>query len=147
MDNKGYQHINNPRARQELLYKINELNLIDVFRVLNPTLKKYSWKQWGTSKFARLDYFLASSSFLPFIQNVEILPTCYSDHNPISIEIDFSRFQRGRGFWKLNNSLLCDTEYVIMVKDVIKRVTCQYAIIDNDENYFDNCSDEELQNF
>ena len=34
-----------------------------------------------------------------------------------------------------------------MVKDVIKRVTCQYAIIDNDENYLDNCSDEELQNF
>ena len=147
LDNRGYQHINNPRARQELLYKINELDLIDIFRVLNPTLKKYSWKQWGTSKFARLDYFLVSSSLLPFIQRVEILPTCYSDHNPISLEIDFSRFQRGYGFWKLNNSLLYDTEYVSMVKDVINRVTCQYAIINNDENFFENCSDEELHEF
>ena len=147
MDSVGYQHINNPRARQELLTKINELELIDIFRNLNPTHKKYSWKQWGASKLARLDYFLISNTLLPFVHRTEILPTCYSDHHPIIMEIDFSKFQRGKGFWKLNNSLLYDPDYVKMIKEVFKRVTCQYAIINNDEDFIDKCSDEDLQNF
>ena len=147
IDTKGYQHVNNPRARQELLNKINELDLIDVYRNLNPTSRKYSWKKWGTSKFARLDYFLISNSLLPFVQKVDILPTCYSDHNPILIEIDFSRFKRGRGFWKLNNSLLYDTDYVNLVKNAIKRVTCQYSIINNDAQFYENCTAQVLEDF
>ena len=77
---------------------MNDLDLIDVFRDFNPTSKLYSWKQWGTQKSARLDYFLVSTSMLPFIQKTQILPACYSDHNPIILDIDFSEFQRGRGF-------------------------------------------------
>ena len=147
LDTFGYQHVNNPRARQELQTKINELELIDIFRNLNPTQKKYSWKQWGGTKRARLDYFLISNTLLPYVQKTEILPTCYSDHNPIIIEIDFSKFQRGKGFWKLNNSLLYDPEYVKVIKEAFKRVTCQYAIVDNNEDFIDKCSDEELQEF
>ena len=147
MDSKDYHNLNNPRARQELVNKTNELDLVDIFRYLNPTNKTFSWKQWGTKKFARLDYFLITNSLLPFVENAEILSTCYSDHNPIIIDIDFSKFQRGRGFWKLNNSLLYDADYVAIVKNAFKRVTAQYAIVNNDPNYIDNCSTEELQDF
>ena len=126
---------------------MNELDLLDVFRELHPTTKKFTWKQWGSTKEARLDYFLISSSLLPFIQNVQILPTCYSDHKPIMINIDFSKFQRGRGFWKLNNSLLYNTNYVDMIKETIKRVTCQYAIINDNHNFFESCPSEEMETF
>ena len=147
LDTRGYQNVNNPRARQELISKINELDLIDVFRNLNPTAKQFTWKQWGNSKFARLDYFLVSNSLLPFVKKVEILSKCYSDHNPICLELDFSKFQRGRGFWKLNNSLLYNLEYVGLIKNTIKHVASQYAIINGNYNYIESCSAEDLENF
>ena len=50
MDTKGYQNLNNPRARLELLKQINDFELQDIFRELNPTLKKFSWKKWDASK-------------------------------------------------------------------------------------------------
>ena len=128
MDTLNYNNNNNPRARTELINKISELDLIDIFRDLHPLKKKFSWKQWGSNKFSRLDFFLISNSLLPFIHKVDIMPTCYSDHCPILLEIDFSRFSRGKGFWKMNNSLLKDSNYVEIVKNTIKRVTCQYAL-------------------
>ena len=106
-----------------------EYGLVDIFREFHPTDKKYSWKQWGAHKFGRLDYFLVSNSLTPYVQKVDFLPKCYSDHSPILLDLDFSKFSRGRGFWKMNNSLLYDPEYVDEVKNTIKEVTTQYAII------------------
>ena len=120
----NYQSIRNPRARKTLLEKISEFNLIDINRELNPDQRRYTWKQWGSHKFGRLDYFLLSNSLLPYIKNCTIASTCYSDHSPIILDIDFSKFQRGKGFWKLNNYLLSDPNYVDLIKDTIKRVTC-----------------------
>ena len=141
-DTMNYQTVNNPRARNELINKISELGLVDIYRELHPTEKKYTWKQWGSHKFSRLDFFLISNSLLPYIQKVDILSKCYSDHCPIVIDIDFSKFQRGKGFWKMNNSLLYDLEYVNSVKNIIKNETVQYAIINNDQNFFQNVSQD-----
>ena len=55
------------------------------------------------------------------------MPTRYNGQCPILLEIDFSRFSQGKGFWKMNNSLLKDSKYVEIIKNIIKRVTCQYA--------------------
>ena len=120
IDTLNYQSHVNPRARSQLIDKISELGLIDVFRMFYPNDRKYTWKQWGSQKFGRLDYFLISNSLLPFVKKTEILPRCFSDHNPITLDIDFSRFTRGRGFWKMNNSLLYDTDYVDLIKKKYK---------------------------
>ena len=147
IDTLNYQSVNNPLARLEILKKIAEHNLVDIFRELHPDSKKFSWKQWGNQKFARLDYFLVSNTLLPFVEKADILPTCFSDHSPIILEIDFSRFSRGKGFWKFNNSLLKDIDYLEMIKNLIKRVVCQYATVEGNPNYFNDCSVEILQQF
>ena len=66
-----------------------------------------------------------------------------------AMHIDFSKFCRGRGFWKMNNSLLYDPDYVDKIKTTIKKVTVQYANIDNNNNYdfFQNASPEEFNSF
>ena len=71
----------------------------------------------------------------------------YSDHCSIDLEIDFAKFQRGRGFWKFNNSLLNDPEYLTLIKEVITRVTTQYAIIDNDPRFYFNSNLETVTKF
>ena len=147
LDTMNYQHINNPLARAELVKKMSEHNLLDIFRELNPSRKKFSWKQWGNSKFARLDFFLISDSLLPYVEKADILPTCFSDHSPIILEIDFAKFQRGKGFWKFNNSLLTDKNYVDLIKKIIKRVTCQYARNENIPELFEHTPPVVLNQF
>ena len=120
IDTRNYRNYNNPRARSELKNKIQELNLIDIFRELNPSERRFTWKKWGEEKYSRLDYFLVSSSLLPFVQKTEILASCFSDHSPILLDIDFAKFTRGRGFWKMNNSLLFEKDYVELIKNTIK---------------------------
>ena len=147
LDTKNYNSDVNPKSRKQLLDKMNAHNLLDIFRELNPTEQRFTWKQWGSPKFGRLDYFLTSASITPFVHKVDILPSCYSDHSPISLEIDFTRFQQGRGYWKMNNSLLYNPEYVTTVKNTIQRTTCQYSVVNDNANFFLNASNDELQAF
>ena len=121
-------------------------SLIDVWRELNPTSSRFTWigKITTPQKNARLDFFLISNSLLPFIKNTSIDPGILSDHSTTSIEIDFRKFQRGRGFWKFNNSLLKDIDYVNRVKNCIKKVIKTYANSEISENLIDEANPEQL---
>ena len=146
-DTKNYLHINNPNAMETLKEQIDKQNLVDVWRHLNPDKRTFSWRQFNSNKQSRLDYFLISSSLLPFIKSASIIPGICSDHSVIDMEIDFSQFNRGRGFWKFNASLLGETPYRDLIKSTIKRVSAQYAIINHNENFFETSSAEELEEF
>ena len=146
-DTKNYIHINNPQARQMLKSQMEQYNLIDIWREFNPDGKKFTWQKYNENKMARLDYFLISASLLPYIQNVDILPGFCSDHSSITLDIDFSKFVRGKGFWKFNNSLIQDPDYVSKVKETIKRVVAQYAIIEGDPCFYVNTTQQILNDF
>ena len=147
MDTRNYLHNNNQAARKELLAQMETYNLVDIWRELHPQAKTFTWQKFHDSKCARLDYFLISSSLLPFVQKAEILPGVCSDHSVITLEIDFKKFHQGRGFWKFNSSLLKDPLYVMKIKHIIRRVVAQYAIINEQENFFEEASPRELQDF
>ena len=122
-------------------------SLIDVWRELNPSTKRYTWtgKTCRPFKFSRLDFFLISNSLFPFIKNATIEAGVFSDHALISIEIDFRNFKRGRGYWKFNNSLLKDPEYVSVVKKSIINVIKTYCSNDFIDIDVDEASPEQLQ--
>jgi hypothetical protein len=46
-------------------------------------------------------------------------PSFLSDHSPTEITINLEEFKRGKGFWKLNCSLLKDRDYVDLIKKTI----------------------------
>ena len=58
LDNKGYLHVNNPKARQIIKDRMVNDRLRDIWRLNNMLLKNYTWFQGGSEKRARLDYFL-----------------------------------------------------------------------------------------
>ena len=62
----------------------------------------------------RLDYFFISKQQKDHVKDCKILPTIYSDHSAVALSMSFneSELPRGPGFWKFNNSLLSDTNYV-----------------------------------
>ena len=53
--------------------------------------------------------------------------TILSDHRPIYLHISLSKFQKGRGFWRLNGDFLTEPEYVFGCNNVNERVIFQYS--------------------
>ena len=137
LDNHNYMHVNNPRAKAAVIKNMEELNLCDIWRDLNPDTKTFSWVKRDPLKMARLDYFLISEHLSPYVIKSHIAPGFKSDHSLVSLEIDFSKVQLGRGFFKFNNSLLHDHEYVNLIKETIKNVTRQYSTVNYEHNFWD----------
>ena len=147
-DNKFYLHDNNPNARREILMKMDEYNLVDIWRQYNPDAQQFTWHKPGLDrKLARLDYFLISNSLLPYVEDTTIKPGCFSDHSVISLDIDFSKFKMGKGFWKFNSSLLSDPTYLELIKKTIARVVMQYATVNDDPNFYLNATPAMIEQF
>ena len=123
----NYSNINNPKARTEVLNLIDENNLVDVWRYQHPGIKRYTWRQKTPFKQSRLDFILVSEDFLSYPCNTSIETGYRTDHSCPTLEIKLLDITRGRGFWKFNNSLLYDHNYISMVKEIIKENVKQYA--------------------
>ena len=61
----------------------------------------------------RIDFFLTSRALNQFITAVEFKPYKHSDHDCITLEIDFDKVHRGPGYWHFNNDLLTDVDFLI----------------------------------
>jgi exonuclease III len=80
---------------------INELDLCDIFRVLNPELKRYTWRKlaYNSIQQSRLDYIIIPVSLTYSVKNIAIGHSIYSDHRPVHLElIDKVTSNKGRGF-------------------------------------------------
>lgn len=139
LDTFNYTGINNPKARSKVLEIMEDLQLIDYYRVLNPDKKFYTWRKKNPLKQGRLDIFLISNSVSKLVENCSIKPGYRSDHSIVLLELKFNPFTKGCGLWKFNNTLLSDKEYVVKVKETIQSVSSQY--LDNIESCDFQCKD------
>ena len=91
----------------------SELDLHDIWRIKNPTIRSFTWSQSNPLVFSRLDYWLISNSLSDNVYNVDMISAIKIDHSAITIEFqDVDDNVKGPGFWKLNCSLLNDKQYV-----------------------------------
>ena len=128
-DTRNYANPNSrPRTREKIKNMMAHFDLIDIFRSLFPDKKEFSWRRFRTSKQGRLDYFLVSHSLSSDVKNASINPGYRSDHSIVNLSLKKIEFKRDRTYWKFNNSLLTDKEYVSKIKGVIKEVKEQYAV-------------------
>ncbi|KAJ8038035.1 hypothetical protein HOLleu_19003 [Holothuria leucospilota] len=106
---------------------MSTFHLIDIWRERNPSLADYSWNSNITLGIRfRLDFFLISQHFRTFVTKCNFSPSIQSDHSVINLDLDLYTNRRGPGFWKLNNSLLTDSEYTTKVKEIITGVINDY---------------------
>ena len=70
---------------------------------------------------SRLDYWLISEEFLPFVVSADIRPMFRSDHNAISLKIRTMKSSKVPGYWKLNVSLLKDESYKVGIRNIIMK--------------------------
>ena len=126
LDTFNYLHVNNPRSKEAVLDMMEELSLYDPWRANNVNVHRYTWRKSKPLKQARLDFFLVSENMEQTIINTKIEPSYRSDHSVISIQIEFTKIEKGRGFWKFNNSLLQDPQFVKEIKKIIQETVDEY---------------------
>ena len=116
------------------LIKTNKLE--DIWRQLHPKLYQYTWKRKNKDDEAsRIDYFLTGKELRTMIKSTDIRPALISstDHQAISLKINMSNDNKGKGFFKINNSILTDKSYKDKIENVI-----DYFILKS--NYTENLS-------
>ena len=122
LDKKGGHQDTKEKSRKELKGLMEILNLTDIWRLKNPTKKKFTWRQPKPLIQCRLDFFLISESMEDSITSADILPAYKSDHSAITLSIkDISCEKRGPGYWKLNTKLLEDERYTTDIKNNIMK--------------------------
>ena len=109
----------------------SQLNIHDIWRSRNPNTKMYTWYKKSPDLCCRLDYFLVSKSLLSSVKDANIYQATKTDHKIISVTFDFDISPRGPGFWKLNSSLLSDTNYKSSISDLITQKWEEHSSIED----------------
>ena len=122
---------NNALAKNTINMYVEQAMLIDPWREQNPKKFKFTWhRKRPKETFARLDFFLINHGLSCFLKNIKHIPSYKSDHSIVMMEIDlYKNAKRGKGFWKLNESILRNKESLQQINNVID------AIIEKTSDY------------
>ena len=100
---------------------LDSLDLLDIWRVKNPNLKQFSWRQKSPIIQSRLDYWFISTSLQDTGNSVTMQSSISSDHSAICLSFNSSKWgKHGKSYWKFNNSLCNDTDYATQLSANIK---------------------------
>jgi len=105
---------------------IENLELCDVWKILNPESKRFTWRQRQPDIHCRLVFFLVSQTTLYNCIHADITPGFKTDHSMITLNLSVHSNPSGNGFWKLNTSLLADTTFVKKIKATIQETANEY---------------------
>ena len=102
---------------------MSNFDLIDIWRVHNLTLRQFIWRCKTPLQMIRLDFFLISNDLQFGVKSCENLCPLSSDHSPAKLKLQTdSADYRGRGYWKLNCSLLENNQCVSDMKNRISEL-------------------------
>ena len=111
----------NQKASAYLNNIIEEMELIDVWHNLYPDRFGFTWhRSKPKALHERLDFFLVSDTLLQTVEKLDIYPGLRSDHALVTMDLIMYKVNRGPGFWKLNNSLLENKDYVEAIKRTLE---------------------------
>lgn len=133
-NNRGLTHKKKRLVIHEFL---EQNNLADVWRIQNPSKRTFTWRKPFSSDLimSRLDYFFISEDFLSKVNSAAIKPRYKSDHSRVTLDLNFAKVKRGRGYWKINNKHLKDKQFVEKVNDIIMQF--KYEVKSKEESPID----------
>ena len=83
-----------------------DYDLVDIWRIRNPEIKRFTWTQKNPLIQRRLDYWLISDVCQEDIEKPDIISSINSDHSAIFLHFNnIDRQKHGPSFWKFNASL------------------------------------------
>ena len=126
----------NPTYNTKVMEKVTEImechDLIDIWRVRNPHLRQYTWRQNKPLIQSRLDYWLISDTLQDLVNKVDIKPAIKTDHSAIFLSLDQTDSKpHGPSYWKFNDSLCKDPDYCKMLADNVPKWIDKYSEFDD----------------
>ena len=123
LDQKGYKTDPHFKSRNIINQLLEQEIFIDSYRYFKPDTKSYTFRTKDCKKRSRLDYGLISPSLAPYLHNVQHIAHHYenTDHSTISLEIDITSSEKGRGTFRCPPNIHNSTDYQILIKNSIKK--------------------------
>ena len=105
MDRSTKQKIN--KETQTLNDTIDQLDLIDIYRTFHPKIMNFIFFSGAHRTFSRINHILGHKSSLGKFKKIEIIPIIFSDHNAVTLDLNYRRKAiKNSNLWRLNNTLL-----------------------------------------
>lgn len=97
-----------PKDRAAIHMLMKDIGLIDIWRVVNPSKREYSFYSHCHKSYSRIDIILISKNLINAVIDSNINAISLSDHAPVvlCLQIHPDRLRRGR--WRMNTSMLQD---------------------------------------
>ena len=119
MDRSSEQKIN--KETQVLNDAIDQLGLIDIYRTFHPKTMNFTFFSSAHGTFSRIDHILGHKSKLDKFKKIEIIPSIFSDHNALRLDLNYRRKTiKNSNIWRLNNTLLNNQQITEEIKKEIK---------------------------
>ena len=144
LDYYNYRHTNNPKAQDKVYEIMNNLVLADIWREINPEVRRFTWRRPNPLQQSRLDFFLVSENLLSYTKDADILTGYRTDHSLISLELEFKKKSKQKTFWKFNSSHLKDRAFAEKINKTIRQTKEQYAALVYNRQFIENIPIAEL---
>ena len=86
MDKSSKQKIN--KETQTLNDTTDQLDLIDIYRTFHPQTMNFTFFSSAHGNFSRIDHILGHKSSLGKVKKLEIIPSIFSDHNAVKLDLN-----------------------------------------------------------
>ena len=115
MDRSTKPKIN--KETQTLNNTIDQLDLIDIYRTFHPKTVNFTFFSSAHGTFSRIDHILGHKSNLDKFKIIEIIPSIFSDHNALRLDLNYRRKTiKNSNIWRLNNTLLNNQQITEEIK-------------------------------
>ena len=119
MDISAKQKIN--KETQTLKNTMDQLYLIDYYRTFPPQTVNFTFSSSAPGTFSRIDHILGHKSSLGKFKNSEIIPSIFSDHNTVRLDVNYkTKTIKSFNMWRLDNTLLNNQQITEEIKKEIK---------------------------
>ena len=84
------------------------------------------------NEMSRFILFLITDMLEPEVEPAKFLSLLQSDHSPVVLKLrSTDSAEKGRSYWKFDNSFLNDAEFVIEMKEFISEVVKKFNFFDD----------------
>ena len=93
--------------------------LIDIFKTFHANAEEYTFFSSAHGTFSRIDHILSWKSNLSKFKKIKIVPSIFSDHNAMRLDINYKKKAvRNTNTWILNNMCLNNQQVTEQVKKI-----------------------------
>ena len=93
------------KETQTLNDTIDQLDLIAIYRTFHPKTVNFTFFSSAHGNFSRIDHILGHKSSLDKFKKIEIIPSIFSDHNALRLDVNYRRKTiKTSNIWRLNNT-------------------------------------------